>query len=213
MKPQAAILTGDLIGSTDASRDAVEAAMTLISQTARRIGPLTRYTRYRGDGWQIYLDDPGLGLWAMLLIAAELRAAGGLESKIALGLGSTYGGSPDSLTTAGGSAFVASGRALDSLEPPQRLIIAKDTNHIDALHARLVAMIDERVADWSQEQAEAMAHDLSPERHLSQAEIAAKLGISRQAVAARLHAAGRAQLTAAHQDFFNVFHRDGAADG
>jgi hypothetical protein len=213
MKPQAAVLTGDLIGSTAASPAMVEAAMATILRTARRIGPTTRFTRYRGDGWQIYLDDPGQGLWAMLLIAAELRAAKGLESRIALGLGSAYGGSADSLTTAGGSAFVASGRALDNLQPPQRLTIAVDTDHVDVLHARLVALIDERVADWSPEQAEAMAYDLAPEDHLAQAQIAARLGVSRQAIAARLKAAGRAQLTGAHEDFFHHFHRDGAKDG
>ena len=187
--------------------------MATIGHTARRIGPHTRFTRYRGDGWQIYLDDPGLGLWAKLLIAAELRAARGLESRIALGLGSAYGGSNDSLTSAGGSAFVASGRALDALQAPQRLTIGVDSDHIDVLHARLVALIDERVADWSSEQAEAMAYDLAPEQHLVQTEIAARLGVSRQAVAARLKAAGRAQLTGAHEDFFKLFHRDGARDG
>ena len=222
MKPQAAVLTGDLIGSTDASPQAVETTMDLLEQTARRIGPSTRFTRYRGDGWQVYVDDPGNGLWAMLLFAAELRSAGGIESRIALGLGEANRGTSDSLNTASGSAFIASGRALDRLEPPQRLVLAhvKDDNAngqesreiVDRLHARLVAMIDERISSWSREQAEAMAYAMAPEDHLSQTEIAARLGISRQAVAARLNAAGRDQVLGAVDDFYHLFHRDGALD-
>lgn len=219
MQLQAAVLTGDLIGATETSPAAVEAAMDLLSRTARRIGPGTRFARYRGTGWQVCIDNPGNGLWAMLLFAAELRAAGGLESRIALGLGAVIGGTEASLSSAGGGAVIASGRALDGLQPPQRLVLAlvkesdSTTELVDRLHARLVAMIDERVAGWSREQAEAMAHDLAPEAHNSQADIAAKLGISRQAVAARLHAAGRAQLKAALEDFHDHFHRDATPEG
>lgn len=185
--------------------------MELFASLAKRIGPLTRFTRYRGDGWQIYLDDPGLGLWAMILFAASARAANGLQSRIALGLGSVYGGSPDSLTTAGGTAFVASGRALDKMSKAQCLALAGDG--VDVLHSRLVSIIDMIISDWSREQAEAVAMALRPEDHPTQADIAEYLGITRQAVAARLAAANFHQIDAANDDFFFLFHRDGAADG
>jgi hypothetical protein len=207
----AAVLTGDLIASTSATVDQVEASMAQIANLAARIGKTTRFTRYRGDGWQIYLDDPGLGLWAMLLIAANLKAHSALESRIALGLGDAYGGSRDSLVTAGGQAFIASGRALDALVPPQIITIAGEK--IDRLHQRLIALLDARISGWSREQAEVVAMALEPEDHPTQATMAARLNISRQAVASRLQAAGFAQIDAAHQDFFHIFHRNGAADG
>jgi hypothetical protein len=211
MTPYAAVLTGDLIASTSAPVDGINKSMARIAELAARIGKNTRFTRYRGDGWQIYLDDPGLGLWAMLLIAADLKAKAPLESRIALGLGDAYGGSSESLVTAGGTAFVSSGRALDQITAPKRLAIAGDG--IDRLHQRLIAMLDERASGWSQEQADAVAMALEPEDYPTQAAMAARLHISRQAVASRLQAAGFAQIEAAHQEFFHIFHRNGAADG
>jgi hypothetical protein len=216
----AAVLTGDLIASTSASVDQVEASMAQIADLAARIGKNTRFTRYRGDGWQIYIDDPGLGLWAMLLIATSLRATELidrhkkvttlLDTRMALGIGHTYGGSADSLVTAGGSAFVSSGRALDSLIAPNRMAIAGEG--VDRMHQRLIALLDERISNWSPLQAEVATMILDAEDRPTQADMAAHLHISRQAIAARIHAAGIPQIEAAHQDFFHVFHRNGSAD-
>ena len=211
MTQHAAVLTGDLIASTQASVAEVDASMALIADLAARIGKNTRFTRYRGNGWQIYLDDPGIGLWALLWIAANLRAKGALASRAALGLGEAYGGSADSLDTAGGSAFVASGRALDDIGTQTRFALAG--TGIDRLHQRLLALLEERITSWSHEQAEVVALALAPEDQPTQAAMAARLNISRQAVAARLQSAGFGNINAAQQDFFHVFHRDGAADG
>jgi hypothetical protein len=210
MTQNAAVLTGDLIASTSASVAEVSASMALIAKIAARIGKSTRFTRYRGDGWQIYLDDPGLGLWAMLLIDASLRAAALPESRIALGLGPAHGGSTESLVTAGGKAFTASGRALDAMAEQSKFALAGEG--IDRLHQRLVAFLEERASGWSREQAEAVALALETEDQPTQAQMAARLKISRQAVAARLQAAGFANIKAAEQDFFHIFHRDGTAD-
>ena len=205
MKPQAAVLTGDLIGSTSAPPEAVEAAMNRIALIAEKLGPEARFTRYRGDGWQMFIENPGRGLSIMLQIIADLRAARGLESRLALGLGAA-----DMLTvsnilaikdllTVNGEAFVASGRALDKMQSGQRLAIAGEG--VDRLHSRLISMIDERCSGWSHEQAEAMALALNPWTRPTQAEAAKQLKISRQAVAARLQSAGFAQLYGAIKDF------------
>src|SRR5690606_33341086 len=88
----AAILTGDLVGSTEKPVAALEQAMQALAETARGIsawtGADTRFTRYRGDGWQIYVAVPGLGLRAALTIIARLRAAdAGLATRAAIGIG------------------------------------------------------------------------------------------------------------------------------
>jgi biotin operon repressor len=75
-----------------------------------------------------------------------------------------------------------------------------------------MAFLQDRALGWSREQAEAVAMALQPEDHPTQAQMAARLGISRQAVAARLQAAGFANIKAAEQDFYHVFHRDGARE-
>lgn len=257
MKAQAAVLTGDLIGSTEAPPEAVETGMRLLARLATQIGTTTFFTRYRGDGWQIYLEDPGAGLSSTLFIWASLRAAGGLESRIALGLGKAVGMQTNALATfqqqdypqiqrnalAGhappgllpsskqnalaphsqgeavtpqlnvlatvglsgvmGEAFTASGRALDHMNRPQRLALAGQA--VDPLHRRLFALIEERITSWSVEQAEAMALVFTPDTELTQAAMAERLGISRQAVAARLQAGGYTQLVGAAEDFALTF--------
>lgn len=198
-----AVLTGDLIGSTDATPDAVEAAISVVSAC---FGRKNGFTRFRGDGWQVYLDQAGYGLWAMLRIAAALRAAGGLESRIALGIGTAEDVDLANLSTARGSAFVASGRALAGMQKGARLVMAGAG--LDPLHCQLAPLMDERTSGWSPEQAEAAALAWSAFQHPTQQEMAERLGISRQAVAARLKSAGFAALDMAQWQFFQRFAPD-----
>lgn len=200
MSIEAAVLTGDLIGSTEKSQEATEAAMDTI---AACFGAANGFTRFRGDGWQVYFDNPGYGLWAMLRIAASLRAAGGLESRIALGLGSAENVDLSNLSSAHGSAFTASGRALAGMPKGNRLAMSGEK--LDLLHGQLAALIDERTMGWSQEQAQAAALAWSSYQHPTQLEIATQLGISRQAVAARLKSAGFAPIDLTQWRFFLTF--------
>lgn len=195
-----AVMTGDLIGSTRASQDKVKASLDLI---ASLYGADCGFSRFRGDGWQIILDQPGKGLWAMIRICACLRASGGLESRVSLGLGPVDHVDLADLSSASGAAFVHSGRTLSGLSKTARLGIAGDG--VDVLHARLVALLDDRMAQWSPEQATAAAIAMETLPLRTQAEIAATLGISRQAVAARLASAGFGQIVAATGDFFKRF--------
>lgn len=203
-----AVLTGDLIDSTRADRGAVEAALARI---ATLYGADYGFSRSRGDGWQILLPQLGQGLWVMVRIAADLRAQGGLESRIALGIGAVDHADLSDLSSASGEAFTASGRCLSGLSKDQRFGLAGAG--VDPLHARLVAMIDERLQRWSVEQAEAAAHAMQSFPLRTQADIAEELGVSRQAVAARLAAAGFAQIAAATADFFTRFGNGEAWDG
>lgn len=183
--------------------------MARITAIADRINSIATFARYRGDGWQLYLERPGLGLTMMILIAADLRAAGGLESRISLGLGGAYFNSfknllaQHNILAANGSAFTSSGRALDAMSKSQRLVLAGEG--VDILHKRLITLIGDRMDSWSREQAEAVALALSPEGVLTQVEMATRLGISRQAVAARLQAAGFDQINGASIDFLKKF--------
>lgn len=208
MKPQAAVLTGDLIGSTAAAPEAIETAMKKIGKIAD--GMVGKFARYRGDGWQIHLPDAGLGLCALLKIAAMLRADGLPDSRIALGLGQASN-VQDDLANAGGSAFIHSGRLLDAMDPKQRFDLGG--TETDLLHRRLILMIDHETRNWSPEQAEVVREMLvrGNIRRPPQQMIARRLGITRQAVAARLQAAGFAQLDGAQRDFYKQFH-PGASD-
>ena len=110
MSRTVAILTGDLIGSTEAPPKAVERSMQIIADCASEIGQRTDFTRFQGDGWQMRLVQPGDCLWACLLILARLRIETGAPgTRIAVGIGEEYPTDAKTLATAMGPAFTASG--------------------------------------------------------------------------------------------------------
>ncbi|NBZ87875.1 hypothetical protein [Stagnihabitans tardus] len=192
---QAAILTGDLIGSTEAGRDATGAALDLIERIAVQNGA-QRFTRFRGDGWHC-ATTLALGPRLALRLIAGLVAAGGVQSRIAIGLGRVESwGAGELLSQAAGPALTASGRALDAMAPDQVLALASafpdplgQMNPRDQALARLWEALARR---WSPEQAEALGPALEGQR---QTVIAARLGITKQAVSLRLKAASAAALT------------------
>ncbi|PTE12938.1 hypothetical protein [Pseudogemmobacter blasticus] len=187
-----AILTGDLIGSTHAPREAVEAAMATIRDCAAQLGPDTGFTRFRGDGWQVRLAAPNAALWACLLILARLRAQDGLPGcRIAVGLGEEDPTGGRDLSTATGPAFTASGRALDRMKADR--LLALEGAGVDPFRKLAFMIAGELAGRWTTGQAEALALKLDPDspadERLSNEAVARRLGITRQAVDARLKAA------------------------
>ena len=198
MHPVVAILTGDLIGSTKAGPAAVERAMAVLEATAEEIshwqadGADTRFTRFRGDGWQILLTDPTLALRAAVTLMARLRASEtGLDTRLAIGIGQIDRLGSNDLSDAAGAAFVFSGRALDAMKRADRMAIM-GLEPI-RLHRSLLDLIDERLTRWTPEQAEAAARYLHPDSPTLN-DIGADLGISPQAVSYRLTGAGAPRL-------------------
>ena len=203
----AAVLTGDLIASTKASPSATDRAMDALSTAARRLSyetehdtlftRETRFTRYRGDGWQIYLDAPNPVLRACLLLIASLRASDcGLSTRISAGMGTVTQLGRSGLSDASGDAFTISGHGLDGMPRSKRLII-HGSKRLMNWHTAIFDLADSQSRRWSREQAEAIALDLDPECPPTQAEMAERLGITRQALQARLSGAGRNFLSAA----------------
>lgn len=213
-----AVLTGDLIASSKASSGAVDATMENIAATARLLSGLcdgdTRFTRYRGDGWQMLIAQPGKFLLAVVLIHARLRLAKpSLQTRIAVGLGTVDQFGSSDLRDATGRAFVASGQALDALKRDRSLVLATDAEDpvgfpgkkkrqetipgaADGQDFVLLDLISFVMQRWTQSQAEAVARALEHEAE-TQASIASKLGISRQALNLRLTGAGFAPIRAA----------------
>jgi hypothetical protein len=191
--PAAAVVTGDLIGSTRATPGALERAMEVLAAAAGEIAAWppaadTRFTRFRGDGWQILVADAALGLRAALLAIARLRAAGaGLATRAAIGVGRVDSTGTENLADARGPAFEASGHALDAMSRGHRLAI--DGEGVGPLHRAVVELLGERATRWTPQQAEATAFYLRP-GDPTNATIAAELGITPQAVNYRLTGAG-----------------------
>lgn len=216
MSRTVAILTGDLIGSTEAPPEAVERSMQIIADCAREIGQSTDFTRFQGDGWQLRLVRPGDCLWACLLILARLRAQPEAPgTRIAVGIGEEYPTDARNLSTAMGPAFTASGRALEQMKPDRLLALDGPKGSIDPFRKLAFTIAGDLAGRWSVSQAEAMALKLDPaspaDRREANERVARSLGITRQAVDARLKAADYHLLDDMTQAFLDAYPQPEAA--
>lgn len=187
-----AILTGDLIKSRRVDSTAVAAAFDVLQASAndygKALGIDLRFTRYRGDGWQVVLTDPGLTLDATLYLLARLRAAQPkMATRIAVGIGTTQTLGTKDLSDGTGPAFFTSGDHIDKMSPRRQLVLAGQG--VGPSQAALIDLTEFITASWTAAQAEAVACALlnAPRTH---EDIAKELGITRQAVQSRLAGAG-----------------------
>lgn len=189
-----AVLTGDLVSSTKAGPHAVDRSMDLLAQAAGdiarwpiseadRIGN-THFTRFRGDGWQILVSAGAFGLRAALLSYATLASQVGLpKTRVAVGLGAADRIEGADLSDATGAAFELSGRALTRMGRGERLSLAG--NGMTPLKSAFIALLNDRITDWTTEQAQAMVLALPPDAPTQNA-MAERLGITPQALSYRL---------------------------
>ncbi|HLQ19151.1 MAG TPA: hypothetical protein VK146_09230 [Tabrizicola sp.] len=193
-QPTVAVLTGDLVRSTGQPAETVKAAMQAIRQAANAISLWqdppqdTRFTRFRGDGWQVLLASASLSLRAATVIQARLIALG-LESRISLGIGQADSLGSADLSDASGEVFELSGHGLDQMADSARLTIH---GALVLEEDRMIAeLLGERMGRWTAAQGEAAAMQLaSPGRTPTLQEMGKTLGISAQAVNDRVRGAG-----------------------
>ncbi|QFT62281.1 hypothetical protein [Roseivivax sp. THAF30] len=185
-----AVLSGDLIGSRESPAE-VAPAFAALERGAARFGAAwdidLRFTRFRGDGWQILLTNPRLVLDATIFLTASLTAAvPKLSTRISAGIGTVDSEGSADLSDASGPAFFISGDHLDHIGK-RRLAVAASTTP-DWLPA-IFDLVAELMSGWTQAQAEAVVLALDPDIDTHD-DIAKRLKITRQAVQSRLASAG-----------------------
>lgn len=200
-QPQIAVLTGDIVRSTTYPAATLEHAMQAIQRAAAGLATLQsppadpRFTRFRGDGWQIALIKPHLSLRAAVVIQAHLTTLG-LATRLCIGIGPADSLGTTDLSDAAGEAFERSGRGLDALSDTARLAI--DGHQVREEDRIIADLLDERMGRWTAAQAEATAMQLGkPDRSITLQEIGASLGISAQAVNDRLRGGGGQTIASA----------------
>ncbi len=186
-----AVLTGDMIHSRTHRRPALDEAFDRLEHVVAAIEADTRTnvatTRYRGDGWQVFLGDGTQALRAALRIMATFAAAPDLpQTRLGIGLGPANLPASGDLASASGHAFEAAGDVLDAMDKRRSLDI--ETGAGPAI-ATIVGLLDHQIARWTPPQAETLVHALRHDRP-TQEEIAATFNVSRQAIQLRLAAAG-----------------------
>ncbi len=200
-----AVLTGDLISSRDHSAAQIDAALDCLREASERIPRpdpdfSPRFTRHRGDGWQI-ISPPRHAFTACLVLVAALRATDiGLKTRIAVGVGPMLPPTSEDLSAAHGRAFEISGALLDKLtrqRGAETIMIDGDGDY--SWQKGIFALADWIMQGWTAQQAEAVLMVLTDT--LSNAERAGTLGISRQAFEARLKGSGLDAMDKARDAF------------
>ncbi len=203
MSHTAAVLTGDLIASTQAGSEAVDGAMAVLEGIARHEAEISgldiRFARFRGDGWQMYCPEAARVFRLTVLVLANLHSRPNLaQTRLAVATGAVSVIPESGLASASGEVFSMSGRCLDNMTT-ERLVFtsqAPDENW----QRPLFSYLDWQASRWSAQQAEAIAMSFryNPPQPRKSAE---ELGISRQAFKARLDGAGYEPLWDANRPF------------
>ena len=203
MSNTAAVLTGDLIASTQAGQDAVDGAMNVLEGIAHHEAQISgldiRFARFRGDGWQMYCPEAARVFRLTVLVLANLHSRPKLaQTRLAVATGEVTVIPPNGLASASGEVFSLSGRELDGMGA-ERLMFSSQTG--DAKWQRpLFSYLNWQSSRWSAQQAEAvaLAFRYNPPEPRKSAE---ELAISRQAFKARLDGAGYEPLWDANRPF------------
>jgi hypothetical protein len=182
----AAVLTGDLIGSRKAGQQATDGAITEIARTASQMD--APFARYRGDGWQVLLMRPEQCLRFALIVTARLRTASAPLTRFAIGIDEIAADRAPTLSAETGKAFVLSGETLDQMPKRSEFAIASMTRKLTEMTWAAARLADQVARKWTPQQAEAMAMALSPDDPPGLA-IAKTLGISPAAASYRLQGA------------------------
>lgn len=193
-----AVLTGDVVGSSrlDVSgrrkmNYAIHRAAEGVREVFGEAVPL-EVDIYRGDGWQLMLSTPSGSLRAGLLYRTTFRVfmeMDGIDTRVAIGLGSVDLLPDLNVSSGDGPAFRASGASLEDMPRGRRMRFAWpdiDKRGLAEALDVIVQLVDELAIHWTGKQAKAVAGAL---KGWTQNRVARQWGerqITQQAVAQHL---------------------------
>lgn len=193
-----AVLTGDLVASSQLPSSDLKAVMQRLRDGAERFSeafPGSVYGKldvYSGDGWQLLVSDRRQSWRAALFLRAVVRSYEGakIDTRIAVAWGAVDAAAlnPDRISESTGEAFTESGRALQGMKKRCRLVWhpGRSLAHGGFLKSA-VSLLDECTSRWTSRQAEAVVLALLD---LTQEQIASAMGIRQPTVQQTLQRAG-----------------------
>lgn len=192
-----AVLTGDLVNSTGLGEASVARAFDALAACAMAQaawqGDSLRFTRHRGDGWQVALGRPELAFRACLAFRAALRALGEeYDSYIGLAIGPVTAPLGPDLNAETDPVFAASGHALEAIKLSKTAPSHLHYHGTDAAtgpHQATLYLLDTLSRGWTPVQAEILTQALAPPPRPSFTALAETVGKSRQSVTKSLDAA------------------------
>lgn len=202
------VLTGDLIDSQRSTTRALyEQLDTRLEVLAKRHNGA--WSRFRGDGFQMALQQADAGMDAAVALRAGLIGASPdgqrWDARIAIATGESRWTPKHSLEDADDAPFIASGKALDHLSVSNEHLLLAGS---DGAQHLLVRYLDEMLNGWSTNSAESVALCLD-EPGITQARLATLLGIRQPSVYKRLQVARWELLNATLEHFrHHLLHHD-----
>lgn len=189
------VLTGDIVRSGALSAETLDSVMAGIETFSGVVAawpgsPAVREERFRGDGWQLYLGAPRWTLRVALGMRAAIRARhASVETRLAAAFGPVRLGTR--LASSSGTAFEASGRALESLGTHRlwRFGGGLGSTALDGLADGLFAVCDRCSQGWTARQAEVFGRLAAPDAP-SMIDVAAALEVAPQTVQVHFDRAG-----------------------
>lgn len=197
-----AVLTGDLIGSTELSPKERQRLPSLLLNTVDRIrigfpGAVQgELDIFRGDSWQLVLADPVRALRISLFLRAVILSTPGsrpIDTRLSIGYGPVDYLAEGKHITGSGPAFFLSGSGLENAWKACRMGMSfpeSVRSRITRALTIIVRLIDLQVGHWTPKQAEAVSGALLG---LTQEEIGrgwVREQVSQQAISQHLEGAG-----------------------
>lgn len=180
-----AVLTGDLVHSTELGPEKIERAFKALKDCAQVQetwhGAPLHFTRHRGDGWQVALARPEMALRSALAFRAALKAESReLDSYIGIAEGKVTAPFGPDLNDETAEVFRRSGEKLDETKVSAPLTILHASG--GAIEAAVI-LADAISQNWTTAQAAAILPVLAPDSSTNQTKVGKIIGKSRQAVA------------------------------
>lgn len=181
-----AIITGDIVDSTKMVTEERNSMLNMLQSLPDLLLPLVKIDLeiFRGDSFQIRIENPVDSLKAALAIRAQIRSFKFAkynrqwDARLSIGIG-TMEYENATLATSDGEAYRASGRGLDSIAKG-RLTIETPWREANKELRVSTAFADNVVSGWTRSQSRVMFQSLITD--ISHAEIGHVLGVTRQMV-------------------------------
>jgi hypothetical protein len=177
------VITGDLMNSQELDP---EKWLPFLKGVLERWGNNPEHWEiYRGDSFQLILDQPAESISAAILLKAGIKMMSPLDLRVGIGIGErSY--TAEKVTESNGSAFVRSGETFENLKKlKQEIAIKSPWEELDQMLNMELKLVQTILQGWTTNAAEAVFQSLN-EPGLSQEEQGVKLGITQHAFSTRL---------------------------
>ena len=173
------VLAGDIINSRT---DGAQKYLNIFEKHLKKLSTNGLYQIYRGDSFQVYIENPETALHSVMLLKLLLKKEHNLDVRIAIGIGDVKIVKND-IAKSQGTALLRSGLLLDNLKDLHQNLMIDSGHHLDQYMNTAFELAMTYMENWTINAAQVMYEALSNPQ-LSQEEIGSKIGI-KQATASR----------------------------